>query len=246
MILDGQVLGTTPLEAFGVEAKRYELLLRKELFRDAVAAVDVDADETTELTIPLSVHAEAPAVAERLIAPAQPSVAGLSTFLLKIGYTVGTILLSDDHFDTLIKADGILPILDYMAIGALHAGSLVALREDGQGLVSGLAVGAVALAPVVILTARNYLPNDSVVRGRLENIVGVSLVSVTAGLSLYDIAFTAAAAQRRNDELLATVSRTGTLPTQPSAGRRRLIFESGAGGVLRVGYVQELFAPGPH
>lgn len=242
VILDGQVLGTTPLEAFGVEARRYELLVRKDLFRDAVAAVDVAADETTEFTVPLSVHAEAPVLAARLIAPAEPSVAGLSTFLLKIGYTVGTILLSYEHFDSLIKAEGILPVLDYMAIGALHAGSLVALRDDGQGLVSGLALGAIALAPVAILTAQNFLPNDPAVQGRLENIVGASLLAVTAGLSLYDIAFTAAAAQRRNDELLATVSRTGTLPARPSADRRRLVFESGAGGVLRVGYVQEFFA----
>ncbi len=244
VLLDGERIGTTPLEAFGVETGRYELALERPLFRPTVAAVDVIPDATSTLAQPLEVNIDHPDVAGRLMAPAAPSIASLTTTALKAAYI--TWIFTSGHswrWTSVFSAEPPLAAIDLAAVGMLHAGSLLAHDPETAILLS--AANAVLLAgPSVVATLTSEITGIDITQNNIyTGVAGVAAYVGSAAFALYDLAFTPAAAQRRNDRFVQEIQETGEVPAASSASRRRLVLSAGNGAVARVGYVQEILRP---
>jgi hypothetical protein len=240
--LDGTEIGTTPLEMFGVETGRYELELDKPLFRRAVAAVDVQSNRSTELSEPLQVDAGHPEIAPRLIRPAAPSIAGLVSAGIKgayLGWTMGSG--NSWHYNSFRQAAPLLSVLDFAAMSAIHAGTLVAGDAPASMIVS-LANAALLAGPAVAASlSSELLGYDLTGQPWYSTFAAGAAIGGSIAFALYDIAFTPSVAQRTNGALLSDVQASGSVPPPPEVSPRRVLVGAGAGALGRISYVQELF-----
>ncbi len=247
VLLDNEAIGTTPLRTFGVESGRYELVLQRPLFHDSVAAVDVVENQRASLEQELRVNEEAPAIQRHLIRPLAPGAASLSVTALKAGYLAGSALASTQFFTEALKhGDPLLAAMDLIVLNSLYGGSLVAHETPGRRVMSWTGMGLVALGPVVSIAADEIGGSATGLEDEWDEVLEIlPFVQVIGSMALgiVDVALTPAAAQRRNEELLEAVRETGTVPELRELRPRRLVMEGGAGGVARLGYVGEVFAP---
>lgn len=244
VILDGEEIGTTPLEAFGVPAGRYELRISHPLFRVDTRAVEVSPNQRSAVDVELEVNQEHPEVSRALVSPATAGIASASSVAMKAGYLAfaGTGPREERYFDSILDGDRLLPILDMTAIGAIQGGSLVAHESRGQFWTSAAGALSFALPGMTSIVARlAEPPEDTAVL--VNNITITALLALNTATTIYDAAFTPAVAQGRNDALLATVRETGAVPPVRTAEQRRVLLEIGAGSAIRAAYVQEIFGP---
>ncbi len=244
VLLDGERIGTTPLEAFGVETGRYELALERPMFRPTIAAVDVLAGQPATLSQPLELDLEHPEVAVRLITPAAPSIASLTTTAMKAAYI--TWIFTSGHpwrWTSVFTGDPPFAAMDLAAVGMLHAGSLLA-HDPTVGILLSLGNAVLLAGPPVVATLTSEITGRDITQNSLyTGVAGTAAYLGSAAFALYDLAFTPAAAQRRNERLTGRIQETGEIPEATSAPRRRLMIGAGNGAVGRVGYVQEIFRP---
>lgn len=246
VLLDDEAIGTTPIQAFGVEAGRYELTLERELFRSQTLAVDVPANGTARLAPSLEVDTETPEIASALLRPASPSIASLAMTAVKAGYltlrvpTTTSVLGFNSVF---VGATPLFTFVDFLVLASLHPGSLLAHRSQGQVLTSGLNAALMASFPAATYAWDAFISeDDAATYEEYPNLYFIPLLA-SMGFLLYDMAFTPAAAQARNEERLAEVRRTGRLSELQRPRRRSVMVEAGAGALARAAFVQEVFRP---
>ncbi len=247
VLLDDEPIGTTPLRTFGVEAGRYELVLQRPLFHESIAAVDVMENQQASLVQELRVNGEAPEIEERLLRPAAPSIASLAVTAAKAGYLIARAAVAPYAFETsVLYGDPLLAGLDFVMLSSMFGGSLLAHESPGRRALGWTGMGLIALGPITAITIEEFMdvpPGASeTVDLILDSVLFVDLFGSIA-LGIIDLAFTPAAAQRRNEELIGAVQETGAISDSTRLARRRMLVEVGAGTAGRFGYVHEVFPP---
>ena len=247
VLLDDEPIGTTPLRTFGVEAGRYELVLARPLFHESIAAVDVMENQQASLVQELRVNGEAPEIEERLLRPAAPSIASLAVTAAKAGYLIARAVIAPYSFDTMLfYGDPLLAGLDLVMLSSMFGGSLLAHESPGRRALGWTSMGLIALGPITAITADqvpDLPPGASETVDIMLEIVPFVDIFGSIALGIIDLAFTPAAAQRRNEELISAVQETGVVPDRPRPAGRRILLEVGAGTAGRLGYVHEVFPP---
>lgn len=218
VLLDSEPLGRTPLDFYGVPAGRYELELRRELFRGVVQVVEVEPRKTTEVVVDLEVDEEHPEVAAALVTPSRVTWAAIGGAAFRSAALLGTMPPTIDDYGVYLGS-----MLDMLVLGGMALPGHVYGRNDRENLVTSGIAAAGAAAGAALTWIFNY---DYGIAG-----YGMFLMA----LNLYDLLGAAGAAERQNQRVLADVDARGALPPSTPASRRVTV-EAGGGPVLSVGY----------
>ncbi|MFP4485043.1 MAG: PEGA domain-containing protein, partial [Spirochaetaceae bacterium] len=247
VLLDDRVIGTTPLNRFGVPEGRYELVVRRQWFIPVTQVVDVTANQDNAVTTDLEVDPDHPEVAEHLVNPGGASIAALGMTALQAGLGALSPFAFRWPGDGRLTSVGMMNALTMnlqlvIKAGLLRPGHAIAAPSRERRIVNATSVAlssAFLAAQVAYEYWRENPPDeyerekpiwDAVYNGAIVAALGV------AALELYDIAFVPAAGRRRNAATLAEIDRTGSLPEEMRREPGGIAVEVGGGGVARAGY----------
>lgn len=234
VLLDERVIGTTPLDRLGVVEGRYELLLRRPLFRPVVRVVDVPADETYELSVDLEVHETAPEIAELLVDPGAASIWSLGMTAVQVGAgLVNPSFFGGRGLRGAAGADFVLKT------AVLRPGHWYGGRTREAAILSGVTTLSAGLLGWGGQRVEHIAEPGSALQRAAGSgqYVGVSLTTIGA---LYDLAVAPGAARRRNAALIAEIDRSGALPSRELREPGGFSLEAGGASIFRGGYTFRL------
>ncbi|MFW5786371.1 MAG: PEGA domain-containing protein [bacterium] len=235
VLLDDRVIGTTPLNRFGVPEGRYELVVRRPWFRPVTRVVDVTADQESAVTVDMEVDPDHPEVAEHLVNPGMAGIAGLGMTALQAGVSGLSPFMTAGGF----PGDA-APIDAFIKAGLVRPSHLIAAPEREAAIVSGLSFGLSAVTASTMVY-QDYLRHNveeyhKTIEYRIANITSVVGGLGVFGLELYDLAFAPSAARRRNAATLGQIRETGSLPAPDNREPSGITVELGGNAPARVGY----------
>ncbi len=235
VLLDDRVIGTTPLNRFGVPEGRYELVVRRSWFRPVTRVVDVTADQESAVTIDMEVDPDHPEVAEHLVNPGMAGIAGLGMTALQAAVIGLNPFMTAGGFP-----GSVAPVDAFVKIGIVRPSHLIAAPERESAIVSGLSFGLSAVTASTMLY-QDYLRNNveeyhTTIEYRIADITWIVGALGVVGLELYDLAFAPSAARRRNADTIEQIRQSGSLPRSEQREPSGLTMELGGSALTRIGY----------
>ncbi len=247
VLLDDRVIGTTPLNRFGVPEGRYELVVRRQWFIPVTQVVDVTANQDNAVTMDLEVDPDHPEVAEHLVNPGGASIAALGMTALQAGLGgISPFVLrwpGNGRLTSLGMVNALTMNLQLVIkAGLLRPGHAIAAPSRERRIVNAtsVALSSTFLAGAVAYEYYRQQPDfsheDAPAGYDFANAAMYSSLLSVAALELYDIAFVPAAGRRRNAAVINRIDETGSLPAEMRRAPGGIALEVGGGGVARVGY----------
>ena len=235
VLLDDRVIGTTPLNRFGVPEGRYELVVRRPWFRPVTRVVDVTADQESAVTVDMEVDPDHPEVAEHLVNPGMAGIAGLGMTALQAAVSGLNPFMTAGGFP-----GSVAPVDAFVKIGIVRPSHLIAAPERESAIVSGLSFGLSAVTASTMLY-QDYLRNNveeyhTTIEYRIADITWIVGALGVVGLELYDLAFAPSAARRRNADTIEQIRQSGSLPRSEQREPSGLTMELGGSALTRIGY----------
>lgn len=254
VFLDTKIVGTTPLNLYGVAAGKYTLRIERPLFKTQSRVVTVSADELTTSTERLEVDNADPRVANALRAPGATSFVSGSWTLTQGSFMLADLLLANGNYLAWSTggASAALGELGWIPDGfgylinvlGVHAGVLstgdfalaVPLYLAESALATVITADRIALSVWAPYRPGSTPPSSTTFADTIRSVIP-TVGYIGMGVSmLADIALSPLATQTANRHILDTIAATGAIPRPSALHEHRIVFQTGGGTLAAAGW----------